>query len=396
MKYKIIGTLLLITAVAIVLTVLYQNSQRRHIPIVYSPTSMLDSLWQTFKKDYWDQNTGRTIDRQRGGVTTSEGQSYTMLRSVWQDDKQTFDKTWEWTQQNLQRPEDNLFSWLYGQKTDGTYGITTERGGENTASDADTDIALALLLAHSRWQDEKYKNEALKIIPSVWENEVVTVGGIPYLTANNIEKNSEDYLVINPSYFSPYAYKIFASLDPAHDWNALVTSSYDLLRRISASPLDKPLSVGMPPDWIAIHRVTGEIKNAPQTDQTTNYSYDALRTPWRIAIDYIWNNSDEAKETLLRFSFLKSEWESQEVLYSSYSHDGKIISKIEAPAMYGGAIGYFLAADSELAEKVYTTKLQSLYNPDIQSWKQPMSYYDDNWAWFGIALYNKLLPNLIE
>jgi len=63
--------------------------------------------------------------------------------------------------------------------------------------------------------------------------------------------------------------------------------------------------------------------------------------------------------------------------------------------MYGGTIGYFVIADPEKAQKVYQDKLVYLYNPDTDSWKQMLSYYDDNWAWFGIALYNRLLPNLV-
>ena len=32
--------------------------------------------------------------------------------------------------------------------------------------------------------------------------------------------------------------------------------------------------------------------------------------------------------------------------------------------------------------------------PDFQDWKTPLGYYDDNWAWFGIALYNNFLDDL--
>jgi hypothetical protein len=50
----------------------------------------------------------------------------------------------------------------------------------------------------------------------------------------------------------------------------------------------------------------------------------------------------------------------------------------------------------ETAEAIYNNKLQLLFNPDTNSWKVKLGYYDDNWAWFGIALYNSMLPNLAE
>src|SRR5438552_3895428 len=97
MRYKYLGIILIVVAIAAGTVVLYLNSRKREQPIVFSPKLMLNALWETYKHDYWDSTTGRTIDRQRNNVTTSEGQSYTMLRAVWQDDKGTFDKTWEWT-----------------------------------------------------------------------------------------------------------------------------------------------------------------------------------------------------------------------------------------------------------------------------------------------------------
>jgi endoglucanase len=62
--------------------------------------------------------------------------------------------------------------------------------------------------------------------------------------------------------------------------------------------------------------------------------------------------------------------------------------------MYGGTIGYFILSASSTAADIYSRKLAFLYDPGADKWKEPLSYYDDNWAWFGIALYNNLLPNL--
>src|SRR5947209_2285702 len=102
MKYgKTIGALLIIAGIILVTAVLYHNSQKRQQAILFSPHFVLNVLWESYKKNYWEAATGRTVDHQRSDVTTSEGQSYTMLRAVWEDDKPTFDKTWQWTQSSL-------------------------------------------------------------------------------------------------------------------------------------------------------------------------------------------------------------------------------------------------------------------------------------------------------
>jgi endoglucanase len=47
-----------------------------------------------------------------------------------------------------------------------------------------------------------------------------------------------------------------------------------------------------------------------------------------------------------------------------------------------------------MAREIYEKKLSILYNSGNMSWRTPLSYYDTNWAWFGLALYHDMLVNL--
>jgi endoglucanase len=386
----------ILTAIGVVIVFVgaYWGSDAVRIPRVFSNSNVSLAVWDSYKRQYIDPASGRTIDPSRALGTTSEGQSYTMLRAVWLDDQATFDKSWVWTQSNLQRP-DKLFSWIYGRRSDGALGVLTEIDGQNSASDADSDIALALVFAYARWQDPQYLEDAQEIIRSIWETEVVMIADKPYLVANNVEKTvPKSTVVVNPSYLSPYAYRIFAKVDPAHPWGALVSSSYEIIQASLTTPLDKESSVDLPPDWIQVDRVTGALSAMTSPDHTTNYSYDAMRTPWRIALDWKWNADPRAKALLDQMSFLGSEWETEGLLYTSYGHDGSIRSHYEAPAMYGGSMGYFLVSDPQGGRAVYREKLLILFDPDTNTWRAPLSYYDANWVWFGMALYNDQLPDL--
>jgi len=394
MEKKQLGAALIISGILILGGIFYMTSRLRQQSIVFSPKLMLSALWNSYKKEYIEPSSGRTLDRQRNDTTTSEGQSYTMLRAVWQDDKETFDRSWQWTKDNLKRPDSNLSSWLYGKKPDGSYGILEDQGGQNAATDADTDIAMALLFAGNRWGDQQYTENAKNIIKDIWNNEIVTINGIPYLAANNIEKNSASAVIINPSYFAPYAYRMFAQADPEHDWGAVIDSSYRILKQASISPLDKNSSSGLPPDWIALDRKTAALIVPAGSQMTTNYGYDAMRVPFRVALDWEWYKEPRAKELLRQYDFLNQEWQDRKIIFASYSHDGQALFNSETPAMYGTSLGYFLVTEPATAETVYQNKLQSLYSPDLQDWKKPLGYYDDNWAWFGLALYNHDLVNL--
>jgi endo-1,4-beta-D-glucanase Y len=393
MEKRLLGYGMLGAAVLLLLCVLYVNSTRSTIPLVFSPTQVLNTLWNSYKQEYLEPGTSRTLDKQRANVTTSEGQSYTMLRAVWVGDKKTFDEAWTWTKNNLDRPDDRLLSWLFGQRPDGSYGVLTAEGGDSTASDADTDIAMALVFAFARWQDPGYLGDARVIIHDIWEKEVIEINGKPYLTANNFEKfSSSTSAIINPSYLAPYAYRIFSFIDPSHNWSSVVDSSYDIIERSMDASLGSGTTT-MPPDWVRIDKKSGTLL-PPTGGLTTNFGYDAMRTPWRMALDYAWYQDGRAKNILDKMSFLSDTWNTKKSISTTYTHAGEDVSHTESPAVYGGTIGYFLISDPSQAKEVYEQKLQFLFDPNRNTWKDVLSYYDDNWAWFGIGLYNNLLPNL--
>jgi endoglucanase len=139
---------------------------------IFSNQAMLKSLWEGYKDEYIEEGTFRTLDKQRDNITTSEGQSYTMLRAVWKDNK--------------------LFAWLFGEREDGSYGVLNNIGGQNAAIDGDTDIAMALLFAYARWNDSRYLLEADSIINAIWDESVVIINGKPYITSNDIEQFNQD------------------------------------------------------------------------------------------------------------------------------------------------------------------------------------------------------------
>jgi endoglucanase len=235
--------------------------------------------------------------------------------------------------------------------------------------------------------------DAKAIVGDIWRLEVVDVAGKPVVASNNQEKGDKQQVVINPSYFAPYAYRTFAQVDPNNNWLGAVDSSYEILDKSTTARLDKGESAGLPPDWIQVNRTTGDV-TPPVSGQTTNYGYDAIRIPFRVALDQRWNDEPRARAYLEKLKFLGEQWSQDRKLMATYGHDGKPVDNYEAPAAYGTAPGYFEVINPSQAEQVFTDKLKILYNPDDRKWKDNLSYYDSNWAWFGIALHENALPNL--
>jgi len=386
---KIIGYFLIFISIIVVLFVLYKNSNYTKKQQTFSTYTVLASTWDKYKAQFIN-NDGRVVDNSQGGITTSEGQSYALLRAVWTGDNAEFDKVWTFTEQNLKRPDDNLFGWRWGKKPDGSYGFIG-KGDQNSAADADTDIALALILASRRFHNDEYKSNAQKILTDMWRDETAVVNGKRYLIAGNWASNSQE-IIVNPSYFAPYAWRVFAEVDSDHDWDSLVDPAYTLLNEVGQSPLDKGKGVGLPPDWVAIERIDGSLKASTISGLSTNYGFDAMRVPFRVALDWEWFHDLQAKDYLSKsYTFLVDDFKKRDKLSSTYAHDGSIVNDNESPSMYATSLGFFMLADPTDAKTIYQQKVIKLYSNDTNSFVNSVQYYDQNWLWFGAALYNHQL-----
>lgn len=362
------------------------------------PASTLSSIprllkltWRGYKYDFI-QGDGRIVDHSRAQVTTSEGQSYAMLRAVWMKDRHEFDLVWNWTRHNLQVRHDRLFGYLWGQK-----GLQWGILDKKSATDADEDIALALVFASHRWHRGSYLSAARAIIRDIWRVDVARVRGKPYLTAGSwAPRRTSPGPFLDPSYFAPYAYRIFARVDPRDNWLRLVKTSYSLLRGCSRSPLGSAGSVDLPPNWCAFSLFTGHVTNAPYIQNADTYGYDAFRTMWRVALDYIWNRASAAKKYLQDSSFLRTQWRLTGRLYEEYAHNGAVQTAREDPTTYGGDIGNFLVTDRGTAQTIAFTKLLPLFTQQgsVAYWGDRYNYYEQNWVWLGLAMVAGRLPNL--
>ena len=181
---------------------------------------VLTASWQSYC-DHFIKSDGQVIIPEEGGGTISEAQAYALLRAVWANDAPVFNRVYAWTYKNLSRVQthgDSLLSWRWGRLPDGSWGVLDA----NSATDGDLDYALALVLAHRLgWRAPPglpdYREEARRVQADILAKEVVALpGGDVLLTPGNWHELKPPYLV-NPSYFSPAAYRLFASTRRAGD-----------------------------------------------------------------------------------------------------------------------------------------------------------------------------------
>jgi cellulose synthase (UDP-forming) len=338
----------------------------------------LSALWTFYKFNFIEN--GRVISHDEKGVTTSEGQSYAMLRAVWASDHEMFDTVWNWTKKNLRRKNDKLFAWKYNNGKVLDY---------NAATDADVDIALALLLGSRLFKDELYADEARKILRDIWKYEVVKVDEKYYLTGGNWA-SSERYPTIHVAYLAPYAYETFATVDPDHPWKQLVETSYEILHWVYD---DQELQ--LPPEIIYIDKKTGTLLlQRPGSKDGPRFSYDAFPIFWRVAVDYRWYGRSEEKLRKEMLRFFITEWKRNNAFYDTYQLDGTATSEFEGLPLYATVQALATFVNEPFANILRSEKLDPLWKKTLKG--SPTPYYFHNWLWFGKAFELKNIRNFNE
>jgi endo-1,4-beta-D-glucanase Y len=156
----------------------------------------------------------------------------------------------------------------------------------NAATDGDLDAAMGLVIANKVWGG--YATQAQGLIGKIkqFETDSCSNGLVVLRPGDNWGGCTESPTKgkVNPSYFSPGYYRVFATVDTANAsfWKQLATDSYTLLAKYQTA------MNGLVPEW----------GFSDGTTESNTYDYNACRTPWRIAMDYMWYCTPEAKTFL--------------------------------------------------------------------------------------------------
>lgn len=232
-----------------------------------SSTVRADTLpWAAFR-DRFVSIDGRVVDTGNRNKSHSEGQGYALLFALDADDRQSFERIWEWTRNNLQiRKDDALLAWSW--LPEGPAGRVID---PNNASDGDILVAWALAQAGERWNVSAYREDALRIAQDIerillrnWDGETYLLPG-----AEGFEKDAG--IVVNPSYWIWPAFETFYRLTNAPAWKALERSGRELLLKARFGSLQ------LPTDWILVGP-DGRVSAYSPT-----FGFDAIRVPLYLA-----------------------------------------------------------------------------------------------------------------
>jgi hypothetical protein len=301
--------------------------------------------------------------------TVSEGTGYGMVLSYFNNDKDTFNRIWNYSRAfrdylSTSSTKMYLTPWI-------TYSFMDKYSENSSATDADLDIATSLVLMYYKTQEQAYLTDALNIMGAIWDMEVNPDTYLIYSGDAKMWKG--DGAVYNLSYFSPVALRLFAKVDTQHEWNKVLDAMYTYMQTVQ----DK--GTGVFPDWsngtgVAVDPNNGSAKNTYWT-----FNKEAVRIPWRIAWDYYWFQDERDLAILTKLNKFISDKASgnpgADALAINYSWDpnkndasGTVVSPQWLAAWCATGIGNnadWLNNCTELVNKKAMSNTGNSYFPDI-------------------------------
>jgi endo-1,4-beta-D-glucanase Y len=297
------------------------------------------------------------------GSTVSEGIAYGMLIAVYMNDQPLFDELWKYEQ--LWLNGNGLMDWYIN-------AAGTERLGSGAASDADEDMAWALLMADRQWggrgsMNSSYLELARRQIDLIWQHEI---------HESKLLKPGDawgDWDTINPSYFAPSYYRAFGEVTGnTAAWEAVIKTVYDTIDNALNETNGNTLN-GLVPAWCTSRGAPRSVfAGAP-----THYQYDSCRTPFRIALDYCLRGEPRAKAYVAKTSQFFSAIGARNIV------DGYDLDGTPRPANPSGQSATFVgpAAVGAMADPAHRSLLEEGYAA-VATYELLAGgeYYDGSWT----------------
>jgi endo-1,4-beta-D-glucanase Y len=263
----------------------------------------LTNMYANWKATFVTPCGGNCVMRpENANDVVSEGIAYGMLIAVNMNDKTLFDALWSYEQGH--KAAGNLMTWCLGSAKSGGMGSGCSQSG-GSATDADEDMAFALLVADKQWGGS-YKSTATSVISDIWSHDIDTSSLLPTGGSNYGNTSSKP---TDPSYFAPSYYRLFATVDSAHAWGTVASNVYTAINKVATSS-------GLVPAWCS-NNCSGVGSNGGADDGI--YQYDSHRVPWRLGLDACWNGTTSGSTFL--------------------TNNAKFFQNISSPASGGGGVG---------------------------------------------------------
>lgn len=271
-------------------------------------------------------NSLRVIYSGNKNETRGEATGFGMLLSAYMGDKETFDKLFDFYKRKLTSQAKGMMAWSVTCE-----GILSQGSITNN----DIDVAFALIVAYNQWSGN-YVEDAKKILTLISENLITTCNGIKTIYPGYSNQAWGGCNETNIQCYTPAFFRVFAKVTENQLWEDLANDSYKILNNGANS------TTGLVPDWQTV-------EGKPTSSRVYNFAYDACHVPWRMALDYLWNGNENAKNWCTKVS----NWAydiGPENIVEGYKLDGTPTGHYHTSAFVGGFAVAAMTNTQEVAD----------------------------------------------
>jgi endo-1,4-beta-D-glucanase Y len=324
--------------------------------------------------------------------TVSEGIGYGMLIAVYMDDQSLFDGLWKYEQAHTWQAcpmggggctGTALMNWYIAADGNTASQNSVGQDGNGAATDADEDMAFALVMADKQWGGQgslskSYLDSAKQLLGDIWKYEIDN---------NRLPKNGSSWGGdddLNISYFAPAYYRVFAKVSGEQRWGKDVVDYVYTVINNNLTDSNGNKNNGLVP---AFSKSDGSPANPPQGQSLAfNYQYDSCRTPFRIGLDACWANEPRAKDYVAKTSSFFGALGASKIV-DGYELNGS--PKPQFPDKFGGLSAAFIGpagvgAMSSPANQSFVEDVWGLLKQN-NMWCGGQ-YYDESWTMLSMLM----------
>ncbi len=298
-----------------------------------------------FIKNWYDNWSDKYLTSCGGGLrpatdpaseTKVEAVGFAILAAAYMGDRATVDAMYGFYQSKIANC--GLMGW----------SVTCEGFLDSaSATDGDIDTASGLIVAHWQWPDAGYDEKARTVIGSL-KQMIVDCGGTKTLYPGCSSGSKWGGCgTTDISYYSPAFFKYFADFSGDPIWDELAEDSH-LLRDSGANP-----NTGLVPDWQSS-------SGGPPQDSSRKhyYSFDAVRTPFKHGLDYLWNGTPSVETWCRKLTSWAHDSVGVENIIDGYQLDGTPAGNYHNMVVVGGMAVCSLANTQAIADAFVSESAQ--------------------------------------
>ena len=255
----------------------------------------------------------------RSGTTVSEAMGYGMLITVLMADcdpqaRQIFDGLNRFRKRYPSKINPAFMAWKIPPNE--------KRVVNDSATDGDMDMAMALLLADRKWGGEQYLTEAKSLIHALGESLIRPDGSLRLGDWDTDDSKAE---MIRTSDVMPTHFRAFFKVTGDQLWLRMEDQAYAILGQLQRQYAPK---TGLVPDFAVLKDGVWQPAkaNALEGPHDGAYSYNACRVPWRIGWAALKLHDGRAGRLLEPFmTWAKTSESDPREFKAGYQLDGKML-----------------------------------------------------------------------